>query len=181
MEDAAAFVAGKTPPSELASKGKAKQPDKFYAVAKGRKPGIYTDWDTAQTEAIIGTKGPKYKKFGTLAEAQQYIRLNGSLETIQRLGLLPDVDEDANDEEVSAAPAAKKAKTKTEDSEAEVKIVLPPKASATGLEDGVLHIHTDGSSLDNGSVVARAGVGVFFGHNDPRSVSHLCAYLPLRR
>ena len=29
-------------------------------------------------------------------------------------------------------------------------------------------IYTDGSALNNGKAGARAGVGVFFGHNDPR-------------
>ena len=38
-------------------------------------------------------------------------------------------------------------------------------------EDDVLIIYTDGSSLANGKKGSRAGVGVFFGTNDPRNIS----------
>lgn len=173
QEDAIAFVAGRTPPSENSKKAKANQPAKFYAVASGRKPGIYTDWDTAQREAIIGVKGPKYKKFGTRAEAENYIRLHGSLETITSLGLLPDVgkDDDGDEEEEEDMDVGPSIGTKIKAGKGDVKVmkippgVAPPEA---GLHDGVLHIYTDGSSLSNGKTTARAGVGVFFGHSDAR-------------
>ncbi|KAK8107742.1 uncharacterized protein PG998_009755 [Apiospora kogelbergensis] len=73
FDDAEAFVAGENP--STATDG-TKQ-EKFYAVAIGRDPGIYTDWDVA-AEAIKGWKGPKYKKFDTRAEAVEYIRTYGN-------------------------------------------------------------------------------------------------------
>lgn len=42
------------------------------------------------------------------------------------------------------------------------------KLQPTGESKGVLKIYTDGSSLGNGRVGATAGVGVYFGPNDPR-------------
>ena len=44
----------------------------FYAVAKGRKTGIYTNWDDCklQTEKF---KGPKFKGFHSKREAQKFI------------------------------------------------------------------------------------------------------------
>lgn len=139
-------------------------------MASGRKPGIYTDWDTAQSEAIIGVKGPKFKKFGTRAEAENYIRLHGSLDTITSLGLLPGAgkSDDEDDETDGAAPVATK-KSKTGNGDVKVLTVPPGVAPPeAGFHDGVLHIYTDGSALGNGKVTARAGVGVFFGHGDSR-------------
>ncbi|CAG8535282.1 25761_t:CDS:1, partial [Gigaspora rosea] len=34
-----------------------------------------------------------------------------------------------------------------------------------------LRVWTDGSSFGNGSITARAGIGVFWGDNDPRNLS----------
>lgn len=146
-------------------------------MASGRKPGIYTDWDTANTEAIIGVKGPKYKKFATRAEAENFIRLHGSLDTIRSLGLLPDEggDEDDEDDEAAdrgAAPVSARKKITTEQ-KGDVKVLRNPDGVGlpdAGLHDGVLHIYTDGASKGNGKVTARAGVGVFFGHGDRRWV-----------
>jgi len=189
-EDAAAFVAGKTPPSEAALKDK---PDKFYAVAKGRKPGIYTDWGMA-SEAITGTKGPKYKKFATRAEAQAFMRLYGDAATVLAMeGVAADGDEDEeedddeeedeeeeddeddeeedeDDEEEDLQPVAKKVRT-----------TGPSAAPPAGKKGELINVYTDGSSLGNGYHGASAGVGVFFGSGDPRSVTPSLFPLPVKR
>src|SRR5687767_12402837 len=78
-DDAEAFAAGK----KVAAAPDAK--DRFYAVAVGLRPGIYTDWsDVAPT--IVGVKGPKYKRFSTRAEAVNYIIEFGNKEAIDALG-----------------------------------------------------------------------------------------------
>jgi ATP-dependent DNA helicase PIF1 len=46
---------------------------KFYAVAKGHNPGIYTDWPTTN-ENVKGFSGAVYESFGTIAEAEQFIK-----------------------------------------------------------------------------------------------------------
>lgn len=48
---------------------------KFYAVRKGRKPGIYTKWDDAKA-LVTGFSGAEYKSFPTLAEAEAYMQGN---------------------------------------------------------------------------------------------------------
>ena len=45
---------------------------KYYAVAKGHNPGIYTDWTTTN-ENIKGFAGAIYESFKTMEEAQEYI------------------------------------------------------------------------------------------------------------
>lgn len=44
----------------------------FYAIARGRVPGIYTAWSEAQKQ-IKGFNNPKFKKFNSREEAQAFI------------------------------------------------------------------------------------------------------------
>lgn len=126
-------------------------PAKFYAVATGNAPGIYTHWDECFTLAIKGSKKPKFKKFTTRKEAVEYIWTHG--------------DEAAHavlqQEQEDAGPALKKSKKSTE---------KPTAAEVHAASDGpdVVHVFTDGSSRSNGRVGATAGVGVFFGPDDER-------------
>lgn len=45
---------------------------KFYAVRKGRKKGIFTSWADCQ-KSIKGVSGPVYKSFPTREEAEEYL------------------------------------------------------------------------------------------------------------
>ncbi|KAH6617626.1 ribonuclease H-like domain-containing protein [Chaetomium tenue] len=147
-EDASAFAAGREPASAMDGT----KPPRFYGVAVGRKPGVYTEWPAAQ-EAIIGWKGPKYKKFETRAEAEAFVRsFSGSAKAIAPTVAGSDQDEADGIEE----PTAKRRKTAKK---------------STKAQNGLVIVYTDGSSLGNGRVGATAGVGVYFGDNDPRNVS----------
>jgi ribonuclease HI len=55
------------------SKTTATKEPRFYGIAAGHTPGVYTDWSDAQ-EQIVGYKQPKYKKFATLAEAVEFVQ-----------------------------------------------------------------------------------------------------------
>ncbi|KAJ3578081.1 hypothetical protein NPX13_g2485 [Xylaria arbuscula] len=143
-EDAEAFVAGKK--TSAAADGE----EKFYAVAVGREPGIYADWDEAAL-AIKGWKAPKYKKFMARDDAVEFIRAYGNEEA--QAWLLKEGVEPPNKK-------AKKTKTSNE-----------PGGDIIEDEPDVLRIFTDGSSLANGRAGATAGVGVFFGEGDERNVS----------
>lgn len=61
----------------------------FYAVRKGKCPGIYKTWDEAKAQ-IQGFKDPEFKKFTTLEEAESFIKG-------QRQTLLTDFFELTND------------------------------------------------------------------------------------
>ncbi|KAF2969861.1 hypothetical protein GQX73_g3677 [Xylaria multiplex] len=142
-EDAEAFVAGKKVSTAADSV------DKFYAVAVGREPGIYTDWDEASL-AIKGWKAPKYKKFVTREEAVEFIRAHGNSEAQEWL---------LNE---GASPPSKKLKTKASSE---------PGGDVVEDDPDVVRIFTDGSCLSNGRAGAAAGVGVYFGEGDERNVS----------
>ncbi len=45
---------------------------KFYAVKKGKTPGIYTDWDSCKA-AVDGYPGAEYKGFPTLMQAKEFL------------------------------------------------------------------------------------------------------------
>ncbi|XP_017150324.2 ribonuclease H1 [Drosophila miranda] len=49
----------------------------FYAVANGRKAGIYDTWDKCEQQ-VKGFKNAVYKKFNTRQEAEQFINIKGS-------------------------------------------------------------------------------------------------------
>lgn len=48
---------------------------RYYAVAAGRKPGIYTQWfgPAGAEEQVRGFAGARYKGFATLAEAEKWL------------------------------------------------------------------------------------------------------------
>lgn len=158
---------------------------RFYAVQRGRVPGVYSNWAEAQ-EQIKGFTRPRYKKFDTRKEAEEFVKMveNGANKSVlQRPGgltttnptdaangdstipatfaPLPPGAEDGFDPNVLLDPKTGKVIYK----EPEQK--LATKAKPTG-PPGMLRIYTDGSSLGNGKKIAQAGVGVYFGPNDTR-------------
>ena len=46
---------------------------KYYAVRKGRNPGIYTSWDSCLKE-VKGFSGAIYKSFKTKSEAEAFMK-----------------------------------------------------------------------------------------------------------
>lgn len=49
----------------------------FYAVASGRRPGIYDTWAQCEDQ-VKGFKNAKYKKFNTRQEAEQFVNATKS-------------------------------------------------------------------------------------------------------
>jgi len=50
---------------------------KFYAIAKGRKPGIYCDWPTAEAQ-VKGFGGARFKGFPSREQAEAWIKDPGT-------------------------------------------------------------------------------------------------------
>ena len=48
---------------------------KYYAIAKGRVPGVYTSWEEAKKQ-ISHFKEARFKKFDTLEQAQEFVNLH---------------------------------------------------------------------------------------------------------
>ncbi len=54
----------------------ARKKKKFYAVARGRRPGIYTSWagPGGALEQIEGYSGALYRGFRTREEAERWLK-----------------------------------------------------------------------------------------------------------
>ncbi|KAJ5653193.1 Ribosomal protein L9/RNase H1N-terminal [Penicillium lividum] len=186
-EDATAFLNGVKPPSGGATEGA----ERYYGIQRGRVPGVYTDWSKAQ-EQIRGFTRPRYRKFSTPEEAEDFVRegqtqppvgfgdtkrptgphgiMSENLKDAEGVefapgeGPLPQGAEDGFDPNVLLDSTTGKVVYKTALEKAGTK------TQAAGIP-GMLRIYTDGSSLRNGTPLASAGVGVFFGPGDSRNVS----------
>jgi ribonuclease HI len=153
---------------------------RFYGVAKGRVPGVYTDWATAGWKG-----GPKYKKFTTRAEAEAFVRQYGDVQIEDALGL--SADKTGSDRRITARAEAATRDTKrvrrggpddevanllVDVNEAEVlesnQDTSTSSVAENATQSSVLRIWTDGSSRGNGKVGAAAGLGVHFGNADSR-------------
>ncbi len=93
---------------------------KYYAVFKGRRPGIYTTWfgENGAYAQVNKFPGAVYKGFATKAEALDFLRR-------KREGKMP--PESTKNEKKSAQP--------------------PPETATPG--NGIIVIHTDGGALNN--------------------------------
>lgn len=54
---------------------------KYYAVRKGKKPGIYRSWDACKA-TVDGYPGAQYKSFATMAEAEAFLQVDGQQDEI---------------------------------------------------------------------------------------------------
>ncbi|KFY09139.1 hypothetical protein V492_05582, partial [Pseudogymnoascus sp. VKM F-4246] len=182
QSEAEAFVSGReSNAGPSAPVGEAR----FYGVASGHNPGVYTDWTTAQ-EQIKGWKLPKYKRFSTRGEAEAFVQAGNrrgkvelsTTELIDEYEPPGEFDDELSDVESLTVPS-KKRKTspaasadKTKANTVQIAATTSAaKSRASDAKSKPLSIYTDGSSLANGKVGAVAGVGVFFGDGDDRNIS----------
>lgn len=57
----------------------------YYAVAKGRKSGVYSNWNDCKDQ-VNGYSGASFKKFNTAAEARLFA--SGGVEAPVKAGLV---------------------------------------------------------------------------------------------
>lgn len=149
----------------------------YYAVAKGRKPGIYMTWNECKLQ-VNQFPGPVFKKFSTQQEAENFIKQKTGQGTAKKATTstfgkrLRSQDEKAPGVE-NKKPAAKKMK---QDNSEECKKTIYIESKKVSGEfsvdgDGYVNVYTDGACSSNGGKNARAGIGVWFGDNNPLNVS----------
>jgi ribonuclease HI len=192
-EEANAFLTGTQLPGARGAAPSSSEPTRFYGIQRGRVPGVYTDWGKAQ-EQIKGFARPRYKKFSTREEAEEFVRMEqgagatfaGGTATSQTLpgppGLTDEIpkDEQGNILEPGTGPLPPGAQDGFDPNvlldPATGKVVYKTKEQKSATKTrpigppGMLRIYTDGSALKNGRDTAAAGVGVFFGPGDTRFV-----------
>ncbi|KIV92587.1 hypothetical protein, variant 3 [Exophiala mesophila] len=156
LHEAQAFMDGK-----LVKSTDPNGEQKFYAVQNGLVPGVYTAWHEAQAQ-IRGVRKPKHKKFNTRAEAEAFVAAG------QKTNGFGDAQNASPGEEIRRLIVRNSAPGLHMNEEEKERTKIVPKDRDP---PGMLRIYTDGSSLKNGQVGARAGVGVYFGPQDPKNVS----------
>jgi len=103
---------------------------KYYAIAKGHVPGVYTSWEEAKKQ-ISHYKEARFKKFETLEAAQEFVNLHKTPDFfIKKFGLFP------------PAPA-----------------ILSESESLKPSSDALV-VFTDGACSNNGKPNAKAGYSV---------------------
>ena len=150
----------------------------FYAVRIGKVPGIYSTW--ADTElAVKGHSGAQYKKFKTLQEAEAYLsssETSNSSNNKKRKAptadppklvykqprILSFFTDTTGDPRI--ATTATHASTTNANNNSSAK--MTPETSGKPIV-----VYTDGAASNNGKDNAIAGIGVYFGPNDPRNTS----------
>ncbi|KAM7537617.1 hypothetical protein Aperf_G00000077815 [Anoplocephala perfoliata] len=132
----------------------------FYAVRAGRIPGIYQNWPECHKQ-VSGFSGAVFRKFSTLAEAENFIR-NDSSSLNQKRPF-------AMTEEIPEPPLKKTKKLRLVDSTAVDGLSLVAFMHDLHEVNKVL-VYTDGSCKGPQNN-RRAGIGVFWGENHPWNVS----------
>ncbi|KAI0958123.1 hypothetical protein AcW1_006296 [Taiwanofungus camphoratus] len=155
---------------------KAKGPA-FYAVARGRAPGVYTAWDECEAQ-VLGFNGAKHKKFTNAAEAEDYVRLHRAPSTLSG-GSASQSAPPIPVSSVSRAPAPKPlSKVESKSSSASTAGSKGGKynIAAEVLEDesGWDVVYSDGACKGNGQPGSVAGIGVWWGRDDPRNLAERC-------
>ncbi|KAG0321699.1 hypothetical protein BGZ99_003722, partial [Dissophora globulifera] len=165
------------PKASRASKAPAKG---FYAVHVGKTKGIYFTWPECEKQ-VKGFIGAKYKKFDTQKDAEEFVRNGPKVFTKQSIKSSNPGTSNVRSTPYASAAAGRSGSASASTKSTEGEVTGPSSSSTTGSSLGKskakasttesMIIYTDGSSLSNGKQGSQAGVGVFFGVNDPRNIS----------
>uniref|UniRef100_A0A8C9XCP6 Ribonuclease H1 n=1 Tax=Sander lucioperca TaxID=283035 RepID=A0A8C9XCP6_SANLU len=129
----------------------------FYAVKKGFKPGVYSSWDECKSQ-VDKFPAASFKKFASEKDAWAFFR-----------GVDP-----------SAVPEVNKGKLvqtnmkifffSAQSLKSKIILTRLDQDGFTYMGDAVV-VYTDGCCSNNGQKGARAGIGVYWGHNHPLNVA----------
>ncbi|XP_014600395.1 PREDICTED: ribonuclease H1 [Polistes canadensis] len=124
----------------------------YYAVARGRKPGIYLSWPECEQQ-VMKYSGSIFKKFPTQEEAESFICRYSSNASKNGIPIAVECQMEDNCR-CSSTLQSQLDRSKAKNS---VNIVLPSTSSQSYTD-----VYTDGACSLNGFKGARAGIGVWF-------------------
>ncbi|THH17906.1 hypothetical protein EW146_g2995 [Bondarzewia mesenterica] len=148
----------------------------FYAVKKGRVPGIYETWDECQVQ-VKGFSGPIFKKFHDLQSARDWIASDASTYPSKRQEFEVASPHSNVINPVTSSLVAVTAVKPNQGASMSIQSIMVEatngerRTSNRGDEDV---IYTDGACRGNGMVGSVAGVGVWWDHGDARNISERC-------
>lgn len=136
------------------------QPGKFYAVAAGKIPGIFTEWTRANNTSIMGCSGSKHSAFLTLEEAVKYLNDSGTPHAQINFHHQADAEGDKT--------------YSLQEFCAFIKCSVPPETipeAEVQLSATAPVIYADGACSDNGQPDAQGGIGIYWGADHEKNVS----------
>mmetsp|Transcript_17379 Transcript_17379/g.24918 ORF Transcript_17379/g.24918 Transcript_17379/m.24918 type:complete len:343 (-) Transcript_17379:151-1179(-) len=146
----------------------AQGPKKFYGIAGGQNKfyGVTSTWSDC-FKLVKGVRNVKYKSFPSYSDAEQFVRDHDTeglnkFEFINNAGKRMVEVEEEQVENVLRSPIMP---TRTERGASTAVETIPVPAS----DEEHIVIYTDGACKSNGTGLAVAGYGVFFGPNDLRN------------
>lgn len=144
----------------------------YYAVAKGRARGVYTDWDACR-QNVNGYSGAVYKKFLTLLEAQAFLSGRTSLGS-GRFSLgrsSPSPSCLASRPSSGSSPAAS-SRTKAPAASIASKLNSEVSGSIGPAAYPTRPVYVDGASRANGqAAIPISGYGVYYGHGNSKNAA----------
>lgn len=153
----------------------------YYAVRKGVKPGVYYSWDECKKQ-VDKFPSASFKKFASEKDAWAFVRgvEPSAVPDVKKVS--QSVESDVNllpkrgPEPLMYIPLGKKRRHSDDEAETQPKRVKLSENSTTESTDGFTYmgdavvVYTDGCCLSNGKNSAKAGIGVYWGHNHPLNV-----------
>ena len=137
----------------------------FYAVVKGRRPGVYNSWSDCENH-IKGFKGAHFQKFKTEQAAIHFIKNSGG----NKKG--PPVKQTKLSQFFNITPPPNKksvVKSVNHKQTSTIKKNVAEFTKSDFIPD--YYVYTDGACSHNGRKNAKAGIGIYFGDNDVRNTS----------
>ncbi|KAH9174175.1 ribonuclease H-like domain-containing protein [Lactarius sanguifluus] len=163
-----------------------KVPRVYFAVRVGREPGIYETWEECR-EQVVRYPNAVYKKMKSLNKATAWVNERGTPDPMES-----DIEpaDSLSQTRASVGPSLLTKASHSSSTIAPTPVARPSNAplsaiagqskpngfsSSTVFEDVV---YTDGACSRNGQAGSVAGVGVWWGPNDPRNISERCPGSP---
>lgn len=141
----------------------------FYAVANGRKPGIYKTWEACQ-EQVSGFSKAKFKKFPSLSEAEHFIKKHLeslNLESRNVRVSTPEKQQDSSQGQKLESISPDVLSSTNEGNSLVTQELNPNLCSAN---DRIIDIYVDGACRGNGKTnrdILPSGYGVYYGPDHP--------------
>ncbi|KAI0039602.1 ribonuclease H-like protein [Auriscalpium vulgare] len=131
-----------------------------YAVKKGRKTGVFDTWPECEAQTK-GYPGSKYHKFPTRDKAEEYLRSPNEVFASTTRALVEHarlIAQPSPTNQLAVASTSARA----------------PLPVPTQIDSDSDIVYSDGSCRGNGQKGSYAGVGVWWGSDDPRNLAERC-------
>jgi ribonuclease HI len=142
----------------------------YYAVYKGFKPGIYTNWSECQNQTQ-GFPKPVFRKFTFKSQAEEFMN-TGGIYNHRKHNIKKKKNQNKTIDSFFNVLPEKNLKDMFDMSHS---IVQSMNSQTTNpiehLSKDIIYVYTDGGCYGNGKKISFAGSGIYFDKDDPRNTA----------